>query len=218
MEGHEKEINGSDEIIGYRIGNNADSSYCPKCYDKIARSLLVHDHILPPGKPITRGEVESITCKLCEETEELIESLKKEKELKEERSKANAAIVSANLGEIERMGQFMKSETDMIGEIAKISRKTKFIKKTVQRASEGHSLNRKNILNFRDFLDELEKKVDTIRPMITLSFFYHMDYKEMFSRETRRLFCTLRPEEQEILRTQFGNVQKSAHDQEQALS
>jgi hypothetical protein len=202
----------SEEIIAYRVG---DHFLCPKHYQISVRILSVHDIELP-AQPIKDGEIESFVCDQCKDID-------KPKNRDEERKVVYLRERIDPVGLLDKVDSAMKhfieseerarTETDMIGEIAKISRRAKFIQKTLHLAWEGHHLSRKNIATLRQFFNDLGQKLDTLRTMITMDVLTSIDYRKILAEQGRRNFCVLRSEEQKILRIRFGSTEKYSQEQ-----
>jgi hypothetical protein len=219
----------NQEIIGYSVG---DHFLCPGCYERSVKILAVHEIELP-AKPIKKGDVEILICRQCENMKEwsemevpsnsVTEMPAKEKATSSRRQEKKDIsglqdTVIKNLEEMMKKEEFAKAQTNMIGEIARISRKVKFIKRTLHTACEGRPLSRKNILTLRDFFDNLGEKLDTMRTVITISIFDNMDYRSLLAEQGRRNFLILTPEEQRVLRMRFDHKEKYGHQQDNLMS
>jgi len=219
----------NQEIIGYSVG---DHFLCPGCYERSVKILAVHEIGLP-AKAIKRGDIESFICRQCESMKELSEMKVPSDSVTETLAKGKATssrrqekkdisglqdTVIKNLEEMTKKEEFAKAQTNMIGEIVRINRKVKFIKRTLHTACEGRPLSRKNILTLRDFFDNFGEKLDTMRAMITLSIFDNMDYRNLLAEQGQRNFLILTPEEQRVLRMRFGHPEEYGNEQRGIMS
>jgi hypothetical protein len=188
------------EIIAYQVG---DHFLCPACYEKTVKILSVHELELSAA-PVKKGDIQNFTCKHCEEkknTEKLIDEIERKKK---ERDAALREVIIHNIERIKETGDNLKRKLNITGEIKVMRRKAKFIKKTLQRASEGRPLTRKNLHTLLNFFGNIGEELDEIECLIVLSYFDVMEYKDMLARQTRGYFCALSQVEQKVLRMRFG--------------
>lgn len=199
----QRKIKENEEIIAYRVG---DHFLCSEHYQRSVKILSVHEIDLP-AKPIKKGDIDNFVCTMCEE---LIEDATREEEDHHDlQNKVYKAIK-----EVEDKKNYIQDMIKMTGEITKISRKAKFIRRTLHSVSKDRPLTRRNILNLRTFYDNLLGDLDAIQNMITCCFFDELDYNKLLAMQARRDFLTLSPREQKVLRLRFSLPEKCAYEQE----
>ncbi|MBM4277277.1 MAG: hypothetical protein FJ130_05245 [Deltaproteobacteria bacterium] len=106
--------------------------------------------------------------------------------------------------------EYREFKYDVIGEIDKMNRKARFIKKTLHLASEGRRLNRKNILTLQSFFNNIGETFEKTRDIITIGLFDEMEYKRLLVEQSKINPLVITPEEERVLKMQFPHYEKKA--------